>query len=229
MDPSVIKFTAFASGVAAILAVAIALTWGRGGDTAPANHLISVDIGGETELLVQRNQTTVGEWSACVDAGQCADFPTTRGYDEPMVGVDWFSAHVFAEWRSKTDGLPYRLPSSEEWMLFAADFAPPPTEKLFTAPELAWAADYDVSGEPETRAGENLFGLSGLRDDIWEWTSSCDEVGQTAAQNCGSQMIAMGNHPAFLFVFTRDSSKVGCGGGSPPDHLGFRLVADSPA
>src|SRR5262245_30505224 len=34
---------------------------------------------------------------------------------QPVVGIQWFAAAVYCQWRSKLDGAAYRLPTEAEW------------------------------------------------------------------------------------------------------------------
>lgn len=191
-----------------------------------------IDIGGTRDLMVSERAVTRREWDECVNAGSCQAISAFKSPDAPLTMVNWYDANQYIAWRSSRDSLNYRLPSYEEWMLFAADHAPSPTEKLFTAPELAWAADYDTSPRPSGSAslseGEeeaNHFGLIGLSDRVWEWTASCQED-ETSAGDCRGARIAMGRHKAVMSELVSDPGKAGCGGGTPPDFVGFRLVVD---
>lgn len=184
-------------------------------------EFIAVDIGDDTPLLIQRRQVTREDWRACAQAGACAALPADGA--GPMTGVSYHDILAYLAWRSAEDGVSYRLPDFGEWMLAAADQAPPPVEPLFDDPALAWTDSF-APAKPADASGENRFGIEEMRDDIWEWTASCHESGSGGADDCRGARIAMGDHKAWLSELTRDASKTGCGGGRPLAHLGFRLV-----
>ncbi len=194
------------------------------------NGFVTVDIGGEHDLYVARRAVTAGEWSECVDDGGCQARAHQRDPDAPVTLVSWFDAQQYIAWRSEHDRITYRLPTHAEWVLAAAEQAPAPAEKLFDAPELAWAAHYSMEPRPTPNSDaaehKNSFGIAGLRDSVWEWTNSCQETADNAPENCASARIAMGDHLSLLSEFVSDPSKAGCGAGNPIPAVGFRLVSD---
>ena len=69
---------------------------------------------------------------------------------------------------------------------------------------------------------------------VWEWTSTCyvrasftaDRVAvEAVTENCGVHVLE-GLHRAYMSNFIRDGKSGGCAVGTPPEHLGFRLVRD---
>ena len=48
---------------------------------------------------------------------------------------------------------------------------------------------------------------------------------QTSTDNCGVHVLE-GLHRAYMSNFIRDGKSGGCAVGTPPEHLGFRLVRD---
>lgn len=200
-------------------------------DTEQSNFL-AVDIGEQQNLLIQSKQISVAEWSVCIDAGACPEIKPTHKNAQAMTGVNWYDVQSYLSWRSKQDKITYRLPTHKEWVLAAAELAPIPKETYFKAPELAWA-DYDFTPKraiSDTKDAalkmSNSFGILGLQDGIWEWTSSCRETQDIGKGDCWGARIAMGSHLAVLPELARDPSKVGCGGGSPPPNVGFRMIID---
>lgn len=192
----------------------------------PPSDFVPVDVGGESPLLVQKEQVTTADWLECVADRACPDVPVKSAAHEPMFGINVLDVQAYIQWRGQQDRISYRLPTHEEWLLLAAEQVPQAAEALFKAPELSWAADFRIGDPNPVIETPNEFGIEQLRDKTWEWTASCSEAGEARTGNCESLRIAMGNHKAILSVLARDTAKAGCGGGTPPARVGFRLVAD---
>jgi formylglycine-generating enzyme required for sulfatase activity/serine/threonine protein kinase len=96
----------------------------------------------------------------------------------PVVNVSLDDANAFAAWRSKRDGVTYRLPTEDEWEYAArngqqADLYPwGPTWKQ-NAAVLKEAGPSPVNSRPE---GKNKWGVADLVGNVWEWTSSKTSV-----------------------------------------------------
>lgn len=92
----------------------------------------------------------------------------------PVVNVSFDDATAFAAWRSKRDGVSYRLPTEEEWEFAArngeqSDLYPWGPEWKDKAAVLKDATPASVGSRAE---GKNKWGVFDLIGNVWEWTSS---------------------------------------------------------
>lgn len=102
----------------------------------------------------------------------------------PVVNISYNDALAFAAWRSKRDGVTYRLPTEEEWEYAArngerADLYPWGSNWKENAAVLKEATPAPVGSRPD---GKNRWGVVDLVGNVWEWTSSKTSVypGNTA-------------------------------------------------
>jgi eukaryotic-like serine/threonine-protein kinase len=92
----------------------------------------------------------------------------------PVVNVSARDAEAFAEWRSRRDGVHYRLPTEEEWEYAARNGG---QYKLFPWGD-RWEDNKAVMKAAETKPvgsipeGANKWGVVDLIGNVWEWTSS---------------------------------------------------------
>jgi formylglycine-generating enzyme required for sulfatase activity len=95
----------------------------------------------------------------------------------PISNISYDDAVAFAEWRSKRDGVSYRLPTEEEW-----EYAARNGDKDNLYP---WGNTWDAGraaiqesgvGAPQAVGtypqGMNTWGVLDLVGNVWEWTSS---------------------------------------------------------
>ncbi|HKO99468.1 MAG TPA: SUMF1/EgtB/PvdO family nonheme iron enzyme [Pyrinomonadaceae bacterium] len=92
----------------------------------------------------------------------------------PVSNVTFDDAVDFAAWRSKRDGVTYRLPTEEEW-----EYAARNGERSDLYPwGNSWLANRAVLNEPTAAPvgsrpdGKNQWGVEDLIGNVWEWTSS---------------------------------------------------------
>lgn len=198
-------------------------------------------------LEIMRHQVSVGAYRRCVAAGACspADLPRDAAPDLPVTGVSHIDAEAYAAWYSRQTGRTWRLPSAAEWAHAAGTrFVGDLWDGAGDAdnPASAWLARYRAEGttgapaappQPRGRFGANEKGVVDLAGNVWEWTSTCyrrvtlagEAETQATLENCGVR-IAEGRHRAYMSRFIRDGKSGGCAVGTPPEHLGFRLVRE---
>ncbi len=92
----------------------------------------------------------------------------------PVVNVTSDDATAFAVWRSKRDGVTYRLPTEEEWEYAArngemGDLYPWGSTWHDKAAILKDATPSPVGSRPD---GKNKWGVVDLIGNVWEWTAS---------------------------------------------------------
>jgi formylglycine-generating enzyme required for sulfatase activity len=227
---SMLKWTAAAAGLSG-LAVGAFL-----GFKAPQPEDIRfrpVAMPDGSSLHVMTREVTKREWKACAAAGACEDLtgsiPAAEP-DMPMTGVNRFDVEAYLAWVNAGGGARVRLPSAAEWSAIAAALPRKSFTRLFDDPRLAWAADYGampaISGvlRPSGGFGTLANGISDLGGNVWEWTATCVMDGFEPGR-CPAYTVE-GQHETALSVFVRDPFSGGCAAGTPPNHVGFRLVSD---
>ncbi len=234
---SVSKYSAIRFVAGALLIIFMVLIWriASNADSVdqPDFSTLPIEMPDGRQFYAARYEVTAAEWNACFAAGGCAfEIHTNLGNSEelPATGLNFYDALNYAEWISQETGHDYRLPTSEEWLVLAQDEMPKRAGSQFDAPELTWASAYLTKGNaPRALRARGEYGVSkegiyDLRGSVWEWTMSCfndaDTVDECAAFYTG------GEHEAVMSYLTRDPAQGGCAVGSPPAHLGLRLVSD---
>jgi formylglycine-generating enzyme required for sulfatase activity len=187
-----------------------------------------VDVG--QGLHVMRHEVSIAQWRQCVGEHGCSFMPRLGlgAIDDgfPVTGIGALDAQEFVAWASLRTGRKVRLPTLEEWYRFSEVPFYKPT-KIFTDPRLAWAASYgsedtvDPTLKRQGGFGQNTKGVADVEGNVWEWTSSC--VMNQDAAHCPA-FFAAGKHEAIISVFVRDPSSGGCATGTPPAHIGIRLL-----
>lgn len=227
---SMMKWTAAAAGLAG-LAVGALL-----GLRQPALEDIRfrpVAMPDGSTLQVMTREVTRREWKACADAGACEDLTGAiepSEPDKPMTGVNRFDVEAYLDWNNSQGRRQYRLPKAEEWNAIASALPRKSYRKLFDDPRMAWAADYGsmpaISGviRPSGGFGALPNGIADLGGNVWEWTDSCAKDGFDPSR-CPAYKVE-GQHETALSVFVRDPFSGGCAAGTPPNHVGLRLVTE---
>jgi sulfatase modifying factor 1 len=154
--------------------------------------------------------------------------------DQPVVGVHWFAAVSYCEWRSKSEGVSYRLPTEAEWEkacrggLEQAEYAwgDEPPEKL------------DYGGEwkgprPVSEGRKNGYGLFHIGDNVHEWCSdwyaddyypSSPERNPRGPEN-GTRRVSRGGSWRHQIKASRNAHRSSLPPGYGYTDYGFRIVS----
>ncbi|HJT28615.1 MAG TPA: SUMF1/EgtB/PvdO family nonheme iron enzyme [Pyrinomonadaceae bacterium] len=139
-------------------------------------HLVTVE-----SFLMDRTEVTNTEYAEFVRETNHAapshwvgNKPAFGQEQWPIVNVSFDDATAFAAWRSKRDGVSYRLPTEQEWEYAArngeqSDLYPWGPEWKDKAAVVKDATPAAVGSRPE---GKNKWGVFDLIGNVWEWTSS---------------------------------------------------------
>ena len=142
-------------------------------------------------------------------------------------------AQEYVRWLSKVTRHPFRLPTSDEWSEFARDVLPETPDPIFKDPSLAWAAAYQIEEgidrtlRPAGAWSTTAEGIVDLDGNVWEWTQDCynGETNTSSETFCAAYVLG-DEHRAVVSFLVRDPARGGCSVGTPPAHLGIRLVTD---
>ena len=96
---------------------------------------------------------------------------------QPVSNISYDDAVAFAEWRSRRDGVTYRLPTEEEWEYAARNGEKDNVYPWGNSWESGRAAIQEAGvGAPQAVGtypqGMNSWGVLDLVGNVWEWTSS---------------------------------------------------------
>jgi len=189
-------------------------------------------------LFVQKYEVSIAEWNACHNAGLCTLLLRAPGNhteeEMPATGLSYVDVAEYLNWINGISKDTFRLPTVTEWEYMAAEVLPQTPDPIFTDPELTWASAYLL--EPQTKRtlrprgsfDTTSQGISDLNGSVWEWTMDC-YVGvaneQTTPDRCPAFFVG-GEHVAAMSFLVRDPARGGCAVGTPPAHLGMRLVRE---
>ncbi len=189
-------------------------------------------------LRIMQRQVSAAEYAVCVRAGGCAAVAANEAAagEHPVVGLSWLDATAYARWLSAVSGHLYRLPRYAEWLQAVGEayVVDPALEADPRNPARRWLAEYarEALRMPPSLAllrfaeqGRSVSGALGVADNVWEWTDSCFAGASAADGFCGIR-IAAGRHPSALTDFIRDPVSGACSVGTPPSHVGLRLVRE---
>lgn len=226
---SMLKWTAAAAGLTGL---AVGAILGLRQPALDDTRFRPVAMPDGSTLQVMTREVTRREWKACADAGACEDLTGTidpAEPDKPMTGINRFDVEAYLAWINSRGEREFRLPTAEEWKAIAAALPRKSYRKLFDDPRMAWAADYGsmpaISGiiRPSGGFGSLPNGIADLGGNVWEWTATCAKDGFDPSR-CPAYKVE-GQHETALSVFVRDPFSGGCAAGTPPNHVGLRLVS----
>lgn len=189
-------------------------------------------------LYVQRYEVTVAQWNLCHADGDCELLLRAPKAGDPKLtpatGLSYADVSQYLDWVNRHARHNFRLPTVEEWEFMAKDVMPHEPDPLFTDPALSWASAYLIEGlgprklSPIGSFSTSVDGIVDLDGSVWEWTQDC-YAGEGGATNdptrCPAYFVG-GEHIAAIPTLVRDPARGGCAVGSPPAHLGLRLVTD---
>ncbi|SFR50068.1 formylglycine-generating enzyme family protein [Litoreibacter janthinus] len=236
---TLLRFAAL--GLLAAVAAGVALMQ-RGPDLTdlPVMAAAPIILPDGSALYVQRHEVTVAEWNKCVAQGACALKLRTRADQDPALtpatGLSYVDVQQYVKWINEVSGRSYRLPTAKEWNQMAQSVLPKVQDPIFTDPSLTWASAYLTEGlapralKPQGSFSTSPEGVVDLDGSVWEWTQECyagveDGI---ASDRCPAFFVG-GEHVAAMSYLIRDPARGGCAVGTPPAHLGMRLVSDKPA
>ena len=218
------------TGIAGLMAAMVLMWPVQKYDGSFRAQMLPVQIDSHS-LFVSRYEVTSTSWLRCYSEGGCTHkiTATTLAGLFPATGVNWQDVNQYLKWANDQAGGGLRLPTLAEWRVIDRALVHAKTPPLFTDPRMAWATNYGQEktiGGPVQRSGSfstTPDGIGDLDGNVWEWTASCfrSDFGILCPA-----YVAAGEHEATVSIFVRDPASGGCATGTPPTHLGFRLVAD---
>ncbi|AUG55559.1 formylglycine-generating enzyme family protein [Thalassospira marina] len=189
------------------------------------------------KIYVQKFEVTIAQWNTCHAEGACEEelrAPARHNAaNVPATGLNFSDVSQYLAWINKKSRHTFRLPTSQEWAFMAKTVLPEKPAPIFTDPDLRWASAYLTKGlGPRALKDQGSFstspeGIVDLDGSVWEWTNDC-YAGNGISPNpdrCPAYYVA-GEHMAVIPFLVRDPARGGCAVGTPPAHLGFRLVTD---
>ena len=202
-------------------------------------EFVPVTRANDRPLHVQKHEVTVADWNRCHDRGGCTLRLRTRPGQDPGVtpatGISHADAMEYLGWINDATGKDFRLPTAAEWREIARPVLHEEADPIFTDPALAWASTYITEGQaprrlkPQGSFSTSPAGIADLDGSVWEWTQDCyaGAVRGVNPARCPAYFMG-GEHVAAMSYLIRDPARGGCAVGTPPAHLGLRLVSDRP-
>ncbi|MAQ36913.1 MULTISPECIES: formylglycine-generating enzyme family protein [Thioclava] len=223
--------------------IALGAAWGflRGPDLdyvpQMAERVVTLPDG--HAIYVQKYEVTVAEWNRCHADGACELAlrapPGSETATMPATGLSHVDVEQYLGWINRKARHDFRLPTIAEWQFMAKDVLPEKEDPIFTDPDLTWASTYLTTGlaprklSPRGSFSTSAEGIVDLDGSVWEWTQDCyggEGGGPIDPKKCAA-FFAGGEHVAAIPFLVRDPARGGCAVGSPPAHLGLRLVSET--
>ena len=227
-----------------ILAAALigAAFYPSGSDTSstllPEMAAAPVVLSSGAKLYIQKYEVSVAEWNTCHADGGCTLKLRVRADQDagatPATGLSYVDVNEYLAWISDRTGMAFRLPSAAEWSEMAAAVLPEEPDPIFTDPSLTWASTYLTEEaasrtlKPRGSYSVSPEGVSDLDGSVWEWTQECyaGSAGRVTDPDRCPAFFVGGEHVAAMSYLVRDPARGGCAVGTPPAHLGMRLVSE---
>ena len=245
--PAAVKDPAFSNASLVVVGLAFALAGAFGAallQRGPEKVVLPemaprpVMTGDNRKLFVQRYEVTISEWNRCAADGACELTLRPRADQDPdatpATGLSFVDVQQYVHWINAKTAQRFRLPTAQEWNTMAASVLPDAPDPLFTDPSLTWASSYLIEGlapralKPRGSFSTSPEGVVDLDGSVWEWTMECYDGSSAGAEyaRCPAFFVG-GEHLAAMSYLVRDPARGGCAVGTPPAHLGLRLVSDT--
>ena len=233
-----LRYAALAGFAAALIGAALFL---RGPDVTqtPPLETATVTFSDGHTARVQLREVTVAQWQDCHRAKGCAlDLSVNiKDTDYPATGLSYPDTIQYISWLNAQSDIQWRLPTAAEWQELAHEVMPEKPDPIFTDPSLTWASTYLTETNQTSRKlrpsgafSATAAGIEDLDGNVWEWTQDCyagaSGQGESIEPTRCPAFIMGGEHEAVMAYLVRDPARGGCAVGSPPAHLGVRLIAD---
>ena len=226
--------------VTVVAVLGAALTWrGASHDLSLAPQMASrpATLSTGQKLYVQKYEVTVAEWNTCQEQGSCTlrlrVRPDQDARTTPATGLSYIDVTEYLAWINRETGHTFRLPFAAEWAEIARSVLPEKPDPTFTDPSMTWASAYLTEEltpralKPQGSFSTSPEGIADLDGSVWEWTQECfaGASGERDLARCPAFYVG-GEHVAAMSYLIRDPARGGCAVGTPPAHLGMRLVSD---
>ncbi|MEM7246468.1 MAG: bifunctional serine/threonine-protein kinase/formylglycine-generating enzyme family protein [Acidobacteriota bacterium] len=150
----------------------------------------------------------------------------------PVVGICHDDVMVYVEWRSKRDGIDYRLPDEHEWEKTARGvdgrFFPWGNRFDYSLANLAASRrDKPMFAEVDEFADDcSVYGVRGLAGNARDWTSTLITRGE--GEGARTSAILRGGGWYFTPLFSRSACRYPCALQNVDVGIGFRLARNAP-
>lgn len=222
--------------VGGILIIGAAMLRTHGPDPTLFPTMAIIETEGQPPIWFQSHEVTIADWNRCYEDGSCSLYlrPPPRAKEGeiwPATGLSYVDVSEYITWLNHQTGHDFRLPTAAEWYQIANPVLPATPDPIFTDPDLAWASTYltenlvDRRLRPSGAWSATADGIWDLDGNVWEWTQDCFKG--DPIENCPAFVVG-GEHEAVIPYLVRDPARGGCAVGTPPPHLGLRLVSDTP-